>query len=75
MKKAFFADMGGFLLQSPDAPLLPLNAQQLLYLVKNGYIPYPEYDEAEVDDKNKYDGLARYDNLVMAFRLLLSSHY
>lgn len=56
---AFFADMGGFVLETPDFEPFPLNSEQLLYLVSRGYIPCPELKKSEIDDKNKSDGLAR----------------
>lgn len=62
MKHAFFADMGGFLLETPDGQPQPLNADLLLLLIQKHYIQYPNYDKAAIDDKNKNDGLARYDS-------------
>ncbi|KAI9777216.1 MAG: hypothetical protein M1835_005303 [Candelina submexicana] len=59
MRQAFFADMGGFILRSPDFPPFPVDAQQILYLVVNKYIPYPNVDEKEIWDKNKADGFVR----------------
>lgn len=60
MTHAFFADMGGFVLRSPNFPPFPLDAEQLYYLVSKGYLAYPHIDKAVIDDKNKSDGLARY---------------
>lgn len=60
MTHAFFADMGGFILRSPDEVDLPLDAAQLFYLLSNGYIQYPKVAKEEIDDRNKSDGLARY---------------
>ena len=74
MKRAFFADMGGFLLESPDEPLFPINSHQLLYLVNKGYISPPNYDEAAIDDKNKHDGLARYDDRTPQSFATLTNH-
>ncbi|KAI9709005.1 MAG: hypothetical protein M1812_007818 [Candelaria pacifica] len=59
MRQAFFADMGGFVLHSPDFPAFPVDAQQVQYLVVNKYIPYPNVDEKEIWDKNKADGFVR----------------
>jgi hypothetical protein len=60
MTHAFFADMGGFLIQAPESPELPLDAEQLYYLVTKKFTEYPNIDKEEVEDKNKADGLARY---------------
>jgi len=63
MSHAFFADMGGFLLQTPGWPAFPLDAQQLHYLVKKDYIKCPKLEKRIIDDVNKADGLARYEAL------------
>ncbi|MCJ1412948.1 hypothetical protein MMC19_007049 [Ptychographa xylographoides] len=59
MCHAFFADMGGFILQAPDFPPFPVDGQQLIYLVKKKYIPYPDIKIQDIKDKNKADGFAR----------------
>lgn len=60
MRHAFFADMGGFLVQcSDEAQPAALNAEQLLLLINEGHIKYPLCDEVAVEDKNTYDGLSR----------------
>jgi hypothetical protein len=64
MRHAFFADMGGFLLQPPDFPPFPVDGQQLLYLIQNNYIPYPNVDGETIWDKNKADGFARAITLI-----------
>ena len=51
--------MGGFLIQAPGDQPQPLNGELLLLLVQKGYLQYPDFDEFAIDDKNKYDGLAR----------------
>lgn len=53
--------MGGYLLRTPDPDLLdfPVHADQLLFLIENGYVDYPQQDLADLDDKNKRDTLAR----------------
>ena len=59
MRHAFFADMGGFHLQSPDFPAFPVDGQQLVYLVDRKHIAYPPVDQDTIRDKNKADGFAR----------------
>ena len=59
MRHAFFADMGGFHLQAPDFPPFPVDSQQLLYLVDQKHIDFPEVDQHTIRDKNKADGFAR----------------
>lgn len=60
IRHAFFADMGGFVLKSPDFPTFPLDAEQLYYLVLKGHLQYPHVEKAEIDEKNKSNGLSRY---------------
>ncbi|WZH44166.1 hypothetical protein QYS62_005184 [Fusarium acuminatum] len=56
----FFADMGGFVLTADDLPRpIPLNAEQLFYLVNNSYVECPKITAGELKDRNKSDGLAR----------------
>ena len=60
--------MGGFLLQVPDYDdPFPIHAEQLYFLISEGYIEFPEIDEADIDDKNKRDGLARVLTGAQAF--------
>jgi hypothetical protein len=59
MTHSFFADMGGFVLKSPDFDDFPIDATQLLWLIQNGYVEYPSIDEDDLKDKNKADTLAR----------------
>jgi hypothetical protein len=60
MKHAFFADMGAIHLKMEGMDSFPINAKQLHFLVVNRYIAYPQISTEVIDDKNKYDGLARY---------------
>ena len=43
LRHAFFADMGGFQLQTPDWVPFPINAKQAHYLVMNDHIPFSAY--------------------------------
>ncbi|KAJ2892740.1 hypothetical protein MKZ38_009425 [Zalerion maritima] len=43
LRKAFFADMGGFHLCTPDYPGgFPIDAEQFHYLLKHGYTDFPD---------------------------------
>ncbi|KIW09841.1 hypothetical protein PV08_11942 [Exophiala spinifera] len=64
MRHAFFAEMGGFQLQTPDFPVFAVDSQQILYLIKNNYITYPNVDVETIWDKNKADGFARAITLI-----------
>lgn len=67
MRHAFYADMGGFLLQVPaqQAPsslpaalkpqplTFPLDAKQLCYLVRHGYVEFPTIEKEEVAETDR----------------------
>jgi hypothetical protein len=57
---AFFADMGGFVLEADDLTYpIPVDAAQLFFLIDKKYVEYPKLPKEEIEDKNKADGLAR----------------
>ncbi|KAI9866389.1 MAG: hypothetical protein M1813_001511 [Trichoglossum hirsutum] len=64
MRHAFYANMGGFMLESPDFPTFPIDGQQLCYLVEQKYLPFPDVTEKTIWDKNKADGFARAITIV-----------
>ena len=52
--------MGGFVLEASDlSSSIPLDAEQVFYLVEKKYIDYPKLNKDEIEDKSKADGLAR----------------
>lgn len=53
MKKASYANMGGFRLVAPDHTF-PVDSQQLLFLKLR------DVSDGDIDDKNKADNIARY---------------
>lgn len=59
LEHAYFADMGGFMLKSPDYPPIPISAHQIYYLVANGFANFPAADRQAILDKNKADGFSR----------------
>lgn len=61
MRHAFFADMGGFVLQPRGWVAFPVNARQLLWLVERGYVAMPAVLDAAaaIRDKNKANGFMR----------------
>ncbi|MCJ1307985.1 hypothetical protein MMC25_001635 [Agyrium rufum] len=58
---AFFADMGGFTLETLDFPPFPLNAKQVHYLLSKGYLDHKSIviDKHIIDDKNKQETFVR----------------
>ena len=62
---AFFVDMGCLHLTAPDYSLadsktFPINAEQLHYLVKHGFVEFPDIDKLEIEDRNSVDTLSRF---------------
>ena len=64
MRHAFFADMGGLLLDCPDFTPFPIDGHQLVYLVEKDHLKYPDVKERVIWDKNKADGFARTLTLI-----------
>jgi hypothetical protein len=64
--------MGGFVLTADDLlQPIPLNAEQLFYLVNNSYVECPKITARELKDRNKSDGLARLVQPVVTQRPLM----
>ncbi|KAI4215389.1 MAG: hypothetical protein LQ351_002289 [Letrouitia transgressa] len=64
---AYFADMGGFVLQTSDWVPFPIDAKQLLWLVRRGFVAVPNIRPEAIKDKNKVDGVMR---LIMVVQTL-----
>ena len=56
---AFYANSGGFVLETPDTETFPINADSVHYLVSRGYIPIPAISREEIWDKSKADVFAK----------------
>lgn len=66
--------MGGFFLKTQDLSIpIPLDAEQVFYLVKNTYIDYPILSKDDIEDKNKTDGLARLLTIFQALWFVTST--
>lgn len=62
LRHSFFADMGGFVLCSPDyEDGFPIDAEQLYYLVKHGHLDFPALTHREIKDMDVADKLSRYE--------------
>ncbi|GFG09904.1 hypothetical protein IFM5058_04658 [Aspergillus udagawae] len=73
MTHAFYADMGGFLLEGHGVETpFPIDAAQLLLLVEQGYVEYPEITRDDIGDRNKSDAFARFIAVSQAVWLLLN---
>ncbi|KAL8997848.1 MAG: hypothetical protein Q9188_006227 [Gyalolechia gomerana] len=59
MDMAFFADMGGFRLRTKNRDSFPLDAQQIYFLIRKGYVRQPVFRPQLIEDKNKVDVLLR----------------
>ncbi|KAJ5986911.1 hypothetical protein N7451_011276 [Penicillium sp. IBT 35674x] len=56
---AFFANMGGFVLRTPDLHDFPLNAESLRVVVTEGPVTIPETKKEDITDRSKTDKFAR----------------
>ena len=72
LRHGFYADMGGFHLQSPEWKSFPIDAKQLHYLVTRGYVAYPEFGDTHIRDKNKVDGMLRLITCVQALWFIVN---
>ena len=59
IKHAFFADMGGLMLHTPDSPPFPIDAKQTHYLVEKKHIQCPRVTKKDIEDRDKFDVLLR----------------
>ncbi|KAK3384871.1 hypothetical protein B0H63DRAFT_394668 [Podospora didyma] len=59
LEHAFYANSGGFVLQTPDTDEFPINAASVRHLVSRGYIKLPEISRDEIWDKSKADVFAK----------------
>lgn len=59
MVHAFYADMGGFVLESPDSQPFPITAKQMHYLISRGHLRMPKITKEEIWDKSKADMFAK----------------
>ena len=59
IRHGFYANMGGFVLQPRAGKAFPINGKQLVYLVKYGYLPFPDLTEKDLWDKSKADSFAK----------------
>jgi hypothetical protein len=62
MTHAFLADMGGFVLHAENEMPFPLDAEQVLYLIKEGFVNVSDVvvDKSVIEDKNKGVKMARF---------------
>ena len=74
MKHAFFADMGGFILQTPNWKPFPLNAKQIHYVVIKGYIQYRQVAISDqiMAEKSKTEAFGRFITVVQILWFVLN---
>ncbi|EXJ59052.1 hypothetical protein A1O7_06483 [Cladophialophora yegresii CBS 114405] len=68
---AFFANSGGFMLESTDQPEFPVRAASIHYLRVNGWIKPPKITKEEIWDRSKADKFAKGVALTQTAWLLL----
>lgn len=66
--------MGGFILEGPGInTAFPVDGQQLLFLVRSGYVQFPTLTRENISDRNKSDGLARCITVFQALWMVVNS--
>ncbi|KAH6667957.1 hypothetical protein B0J14DRAFT_676103 [Halenospora varia] len=73
LEHAFYADSGGFWLDSPDYAPFPVASATILHLVKENYIICPSITKEEIWDKSKADKFAKGFALVQSIWLVFQS--
>ncbi|POR39059.1 Uncharacterized protein TPAR_00737 [Tolypocladium paradoxum] len=70
----FYADMGGFRVVSPEFREhgVPVNAQQLFYLVKNGHVDMPTLTAAEIKQMSTADFFSKLIVLWQVFWFIVT---
>ncbi|KPM41520.1 hypothetical protein AK830_g4997 [Neonectria ditissima] len=69
---AFFVDMGGIHLISPDfKDGFPINAEQLHYLVLHKHVDFPDMETMDIAERNSLDILSRVITVFQAFWFLV----
>jgi hypothetical protein len=72
MIHSFYANMGGFVLHTPDCGSFPVNSAQPHHLLSQGHIQYPNIDKRGIQDKNKAEAIVRCLTLGQTLWFLLS---
>ena len=73
MVHAFYANAGGFVLETPGFPPFPINATSLFYLVSQGRISIPTITEKNIWDRSKADLFAKYVAFIQTGWLLCTT--
>lgn len=60
VEHAYYADSGGFELQTPDCEAFPITAKQVHYLVQHSHIALPKITKKEIWDKSNADKVAKF---------------
>jgi squalene monooxygenase len=68
---AFYANAGGFVLQTPDFPTFPINATSIHYLCSRKRIDVPEITRDNIWDRSKADHFAKGFAFLQAGWILL----
>jgi hypothetical protein len=78
LRHAFYADMGGFIVRTSDGVSWPLDANQLYYLIHQGWINKASFlskilpKKSDIDDTNKQNTLVRLFSMAQILWFLVS---
>ncbi|KAJ4292342.1 Squalene epoxidase [Kalmusia sp. IMI 367209] len=70
---AFYANAGGFMLETRNFPPFPVNATSLFYLVSHGRLRIPDISEKNIWDRSKADLFAKYVAFIQTGWLLCTT--
>lgn len=71
MLHAYYAEMGGFMVQMPDTKAFSITSRHLHFLVSKGYTTLPMIKKEEIEDKSKADAFLKVIALSQAGWLIL----
>ncbi|KAH7130723.1 hypothetical protein B0J11DRAFT_259756 [Dendryphion nanum] len=60
LEHSFFADMGGFELETLDRDPFPITAKQVTWLIENGFVDLPNITQKEIWDKSNADKFSKF---------------
>jgi hypothetical protein len=71
MRHAYYANMGGFVLETMDFKAFPVTSKQVHWLVEKNYIDLPKITVEEINDKSKADTFAKAVTIIQTSWFML----
>ncbi|KEY74438.1 hypothetical protein S7711_04476 [Stachybotrys chartarum IBT 7711] len=73
MSHVFYANAGGYLLETTDTDRFPVNASSIHYLVSRGFVELPSTPHEEIQDKSNSDALGKGLTLLQCVWFVMQS--